>query len=712
MTHRYHSRTLPCNAMFLILLCSFVFNFKTNAQRVQASKPNIVFILADDVGYYVPQINGGQSYSTPRIDSMARHGMNFKHCEGTPLCSTSRCQLLTGKYNMRNYSNWAYMNPNDKTMANMMRDAGYITAMFGKHQMEYSPDTMRNWGWDYHCIFELTEYKMKYSRYKNPVLMENGTILQGTAMKNKYGDDVLTQKVIDFIKTNKSKPFFVYYSMSIGHAPYCPTPDDPEFAAWNPDAGKSNPSFFPSMMKYMDKKVGQLLDSLHAMGLDNNTLVIYAGDNGIPPEIYYNANNVQHIKGEKGTPREGGTHVPLVAYWPGHVPAGTVNDDLIDFTDFFTTFAQAANVTNLSSYGKLDGVSFYNAMLGLPTNPKQQLFFLFNPKPGFTDYRRWVRDKVYKLYDSTDDVKPKKFYNTVANNQETTALITSNLTPAEKVIKQNFQKILDSMGNWPAAPTLKNAASSNITSTSATVSATIVSSGASPLIDRGSTLCNDNQDGPYLQFGRIHDKVVALGAFSMQRKGLTAQTQYHFTLYAINANQAHSSGFAEDSFYTLSNAPVAQPASFTANAGPTAINLTWGDAQFPATGAKNAGYLLVYSMNDDIQIADDPNGKAPADIVVNGTIIPVTSTVLPNIPANTAKVSGLKRRKTYHFMLIPYTWNGSVKGTYNYLMEDALTLSKNTTFIIAKGSKRKTKGLQPTEKNSGSNINTQYAVSK
>src|SRR3982751_6270893 len=108
-------KVLSYKIMAAIFSLSYIFILKADAQRASVSKPNIVFILADDIGYYVPTINGGQSYSTPRIDSMARHCMNFTHCEATPLCATSRCTFLTGKHNFRNYSNWAYMNPTDKT---------------------------------------------------------------------------------------------------------------------------------------------------------------------------------------------------------------------------------------------------------------------------------------------------------------------------------------------------------------------------------------------------------------------------------------------------------------------------------------------------------------------------------------------------------------------------------------------------------------------
>ena len=330
------------------------------------------------------------------------------------------------------------MNVTDKTFANMLRDNGYVTGIFGKHQAPYSVDTMQNWGWDYHCIMELTEYPMPMSRYKNPNIMENGIIHDGnTELKNKYSDDVFTSKIFDFISSDTSgKPFFVYYPMAIGHSPYSPTPDDPEFATWVP--GKSNTAFFPSMIYYMDKKVGEILDWLQQHGLDSNTIVLYTGDNGIPADIYYNADGKTHIQGKKAWPLEGGVRVPLIAYWPGHVAAGGVNNDVIDFTDFFTTLAQAAEATDLSSYGILDGVSFFDAMLGKPHTPRQQLFFHYNQQPAFNTTRRWVQDQVYKYYDTKDPLKPGKFYNISTDADEKLPIANTKLTTAQKALKQKF----------------------------------------------------------------------------------------------------------------------------------------------------------------------------------------------------------------------------------------------------------------------------------
>lgn len=654
----------------------FVFTCLIKPNAYSQSKPNIIFILADDVGFSVPKVNGGQSYYTPFLDSMARNGMNFTHCEATPLCMTSRMMFLTGKYNFRNYSNPGYMNESAKTIANLMHDAGYVTGMFGKLQLQYEDSTMHNWGWDKHVVFELTEDTMRHSRYKNPVLIENGYRIPDSVTANKYGDDVLTQKLLNFINVNKAKPFFAYYSMSIGHSPYSPTPDDAAFATWDPKLKISDTSFFPSMMRYMDKKIGVILNRLRLWGLDKNTIVFFSGDNGIPIEIYYDANGVKHIQGEKGTTQEGGTHVPLIAYWPGHITKGSINNDLINFIDFFPTFAEVAGVKNLWKYGKLDGLSFYPALLNQTYVPKKQLFSHHDPHPGFTYLQRWVHDKTYKLYDSTGKGRSGKFYNTVNDPKEKYPLADSALTQQQKEIKQRFKTMLDTIGTWPDAPSIINPLSDSITNKSVRLTATITSQGASKLIDRGSSLSTPDLKDPYLQYKRMPDSVVKLGTFSQVRKDLFPQTLYEYSLYAMNNNKSHSTGYAIDSFYTLSNPVIAQPVSFTATVNSGIVYLSWGNAQFPSGGAKNAGYLLVYSK-DSIKILSTPNGKAPAGIVVNGKIIPTVSTILPALPSVSATIQDLLPG-TYQFKLIPYTWNSSRAETYNYLTKNAL----NTTAVI------------------------------
>jgi arylsulfatase A len=653
--------------LFAIVSLSYV-----HAQPAQ--KPNVIFILADDIGYDVLTVNEGQSYSTPNLDSMARHGKNFTHCESTPLCNPSRMMLLTGKQNLRNYSNWGYISDTAKTIGNLMQDAGYKTAFYGKLQLQCSPARMQYWGWDRYTIFEITDDTINAERrYKSPTLVDNKGRVPDSIVKNKYCDDILTTRILNFIDNNKSQPFFIYYSMSLCHPPFSPTPDDPQYAGWNPDKSESDTSFFPGMVKYMDKKVGQILNKLKSVGLDTNTIVLFAGDNGTPSPIHYQASG-QRKHGEKGFTLEGGTYVPLIAYMPTYIAANTKNDDLIDFTDFFPTFAGLAHYRNLNKYGVLDGVSFYKRLFGKQDSVRSYLFSHYNPNPGYKSVFRWVRNKVYKLYDTSESTKYGKFYNIKTDPEENHPLEDSKLTSSERTLKANFRNILSTTPTWHAGPVVNNAAVLQVTSTSATMRAIIVNSGASRLIERGSTL--SPSDTAFYRLSHLPDSFIALGTFYQTRNQLLAQKKYYYSMYAMNANPANSTGYAFGTFYTLSRPPRKQPTTLTATASPCSVKLNWNNAGFSTSGATKAGYLLFYSAKS-IVLNSSANGKAPSHVTTdpNTRMVNLQSS-LPALPAITATINGLSPDTLYYFNLIPYTWNGTNSATYNYLTMGALTTTK------------------------------------
>ncbi len=221
MDFYFNSKSFAVKTVAILLI---FLNYQNNISAQE--KPNVIFILADDVGYNLLSVNGSKSYTTPNIDSMAHHGINFTHCEGTPLCSPSRCMLLTGKYNFRNYSNWGYINDSEKTFGNVMQDAGYKTGFFGKLQLQFSPAIMQKWGFDTYDIFSLTEDSIQTRRYKSPTLIDNSGRVPETVTKDKYCDDILTDRICKFIDDNINQPFFAYYSMSLVHDPFSPTPED------------------------------------------------------------------------------------------------------------------------------------------------------------------------------------------------------------------------------------------------------------------------------------------------------------------------------------------------------------------------------------------------------------------------------------------------------------------------------------------------------
>ncbi len=656
-----------------LLLSIFIISLPQISYAQTTGKPNIIFILGDDVGYGIPTVNGGQSYSTPNIDSMARNGMNFTHCEASPLCSPSRFMLLTGKYNFRNYSIWGLMNNGEKTIGNVMKDAGYSTGFFGKMQLYDQDSDMLNQGFEKYLVLENLTIPGALMRYKNPRLYQNGMqLLPDSVITGKYADDILTQAVFNFIDSNKAigKPFFAYYPMSLAHSPYSPTPDDSAFATWNAANDVGDTTYFPSMIKYMDKKIGQIIAKLKADGLDNNTIIIFSGDNGTPSDITSVIDSA-NAEGGKASTTEAGTHVPLMIYWPGHITPA-INNDLISYVDFMPTLADAAGVSNLSVYGGSDGVSFYQRLLGNTGNPRNWIFNHFDEYPGFyTDtLSRWVQNATYKLYDTTGSYYSGKFFNITTDVNQLNPLPDNTLTPDELAIKNQFLSVLDTMPKPPPFPVL-DSNYAIATSGSVTVGATIISNGGSAIKERGSCAWYYPFEA-YYDDKLMKDSVAGMGAFQMYRTdNYVPQKRFVYSLYAMNNNKSNSTGWIKGSFMTLSKAPIKQPTSFTAKAAGCYVVLNWSSASWPGYGANKAGYLIVYSTGTP-GLVSNPNAKAPGNVIANGNIAPVPESALPAGPKLADTLTTLSRDSAYNFIIVPYTWDGSNDSTFDYLAAGAL----------------------------------------
>ena len=410
------------------------------------TKPNIIILLGDDVGYEIPVVDGGESYSTPNIDKMASEGMQFTRCHTSPLCSPSRFMLLTGKYNFRNYNNWGIMETSNRTMGNMLRDAGYKTLVAGKWQLGGGDTSIRALGFDDYAVWnpfsgEGSENQDgKGSRYKDPQVYINGSYMPKDSVRNKYGDDIFANYVKTFIKNNLENPFFVYYSICLVHPPFGPTPADAAFKTWDPRLSDKN--YFPSMVNYMDAKVGDIMNFVKSKDISNNTLILYFGDNGTSGEIT-SLFNGENLLGGKGSTKESGTHVPLIAWWNGKIIPGSINGDLIDLTDFMPTLADVANIPRPTTYGILDGVSFAPALFGQQAMPRSWVFCHYNPNPvKLPDVlKRWAQDKEFKYYESG------KFVDYIKDPEEYNQLYDSLLTPEQMAIKSNLQAVIAGMHN-------------------------------------------------------------------------------------------------------------------------------------------------------------------------------------------------------------------------------------------------------------------------
>lgn len=416
----------------------------------QSKLPNIILIMADDIGYEIPTYTGGESYSTPNIDRMAGGGMRFTQAYTSPLCSPSRTMLLTAKYNFRNYTTWGRLDTAQKTIANLLKLKGYATCVAGKWQFDGGDAAIRAFGFDKYLVtnpFKMNEDEQGLVKcYKDPEVYERGAFWPANRVAGKYGEDLIRDYMFTFMDSVKpNKPFFIYYAPNLVHDPFCPTPDDPEFAAWDPlrKPRAADTVYFPSMVKYHDKIMGQLLAKLESKGIAGNTLIFWLGDNGTSKDIHSRWNG-QVVRGGKSNTSSDGTHVPLLAYMPGKVVPG-VNNNLISLVDFMSTIGKAAQITIPSAYGTTDGVNFYNQLFGSTGNPRTGLFCHFvgsgknETNPMFL--RRWMQDQTYKQYDSLPNTRYSGlFFNIITDPAERYPISRNQMTAQEKKLSNLFMR--------------------------------------------------------------------------------------------------------------------------------------------------------------------------------------------------------------------------------------------------------------------------------
>lgn len=343
------------------------------------SKPNIILILSDDVGLGDIGCCGGP-FRTPQIDALAKAGTRFEYCYSTPLCGPSRCQLLTGRYPFRtglinNNSHQAIQPDREVMIPTVLKKAGYVTASVGKWgQMSFGPG---EWGFDEYLVFPGSG---RYWREQTPRYKVNGE--QKNLPEGQYLPDLMHEFIVKFIARHKDQPFFLYYPMSHVHGPIVPTPDS--------KPGATKDELYRDDVSYMDKLVGKLLAELDRQHLREKTLVLFTGDNGTARFGVDAATvNGRSISGMKGTMLEGGSRVPLIASWPGVTPAAGINHDLIDFSDFFATFAQLAGAP-LPEGVKLDSQSFAAQIKGEKGVPREWGYVELNGKS-------YVRNARFKL---------------------------------------------------------------------------------------------------------------------------------------------------------------------------------------------------------------------------------------------------------------------------------------------------------------------------
>ena len=422
-----------------LLVCGFLMLGCTGYAAIQPAKPNIIVLLIDDMGYECIGANGCTSYKTPVIDKLAATGVRFDSCYAQPVCTPTRVQMMTGIYNVRNYTDFGEMDPTCVTFANLLKQTGYATCISGKWQLGTDAALPKTFGFDEYCLWQHTRAgaENKTSRYLNPGLEINGIVKDFT--NKEYGPDIVSDYALDFIQRKKGQPFFLYYTMMLTHAPFQATPDSPDYGkrgsaknAVRPDGINQH---FSDMVAYTDKLTGKLIAKLDELGLRDNTLLIILGDNGTQRGTLTMMGDRKFIGG-KGLPTDAGMHVPLVVSWPGKAAAGKVSRDLVDTTDFLPTVCEAAGVP-VPAELKIDGRSFLPQVRGEKGNPRAWYYSWYAPQK---------EDGIIAVFAATQDFKLSRtgdFYDLRKDIEEKNPLRVSSLESEAAAAAKLLQGALD-----------------------------------------------------------------------------------------------------------------------------------------------------------------------------------------------------------------------------------------------------------------------------
>jgi arylsulfatase A-like enzyme len=412
------------------------------------SKPNIIFIMIDDLGYGDLGCYGSKINKTPNIDQLAAEGMLFTdyHSNG-PMCSPTRAALMTGLYQHRFGEKFesAISGKRDYddglpleavTIAEALKKAGYVTGMYGKWHLGYHPPFLpANQGFDefiglgsgdgdHHTHIDRSGRKDWW--YNNELKMEQG-----------YSTDLITNHSIEFIKAHKNEPFFLYIAHLSIHFPW-QGPDDPPHRQegkdytndkWGiiPDRNNVSPHV-KAMIESIDRGVGKIMQTLRNLDLQENTLVIFTSDNGgyiHYAESHFNISSNGPLRGQKTEVYEGGHRVPFIAYWPGKIQEGMKSDELVMTMDMFPTFMDLAKA-ELSKDLELDGISIVSHLINQnPLSERSVCWKIGNERA--IRKGKWklcmIGDSDPELYDLSNDIGETT--NLAVNNPELVRELTS-----------------------------------------------------------------------------------------------------------------------------------------------------------------------------------------------------------------------------------------------------------------------------------------------
>ncbi|QDU97662.1 sulfatase-like hydrolase/transferase [Lignipirellula cremea] len=450
--------------MRAVLLVGVTLLLTPSAFSAEREKPNIVFIMVDDLGKEWVSCYGAEGIETPAIDRLAATGMKFNNAWCMPQCTPTRVTLLTGQYPFRHgWTNhwdvprWGagghFDARRNTTFANVLRDAGYATCAAGKWQIDdfrVEPDAMQAAGFDDWCMWTGAEGENPPSsnRYWDPYVNIRGK--GSSSRQGEFGPDIYCDYLIDFIGKNKEKPMLLYYPMALTHGPLTTTPDNKE--------EKDKRRLFAGMVRYTDKLVGKIVAALDAAGVRKKTILVFTTDNGTGGNSNTRLGRV--VRGGKAKMTEqSGVAMPFIVNCPGVTPEGVTTDALVDFTDLMPTFAELGG-GRLPAGRVVDGKSFAPLIRGqAEDSPREWILSMGGGPAALRDGRvvpklpyddRVLREKRFKLWIDTDRT-PSRLFDLIGDPWEEQNLIDSQ-DPAAMAALQRLTRAAATFPETDAAP--------------------------------------------------------------------------------------------------------------------------------------------------------------------------------------------------------------------------------------------------------------------
>ncbi|MBM79644.1 MAG: N-acetylgalactosamine-6-sulfatase [Planctomycetaceae bacterium] len=435
------------------LLLTIIAIFVLATQTCQASKPNIVYILLDDAGYGDLSCYGQKKFKTPNIDRLASEGMKFTdHYAGSTVCAPTRCVLMTGKHTGHCFvrgnrevqpEGQAPMPADIVTLPKLLKSAGYATGAFGKWGLGApgsvsDPSVHFDVFYGYNCQRQAhTYYPRHLWRNTKKVPLDQKT----------YSHDLINDQALKFIEDHKSGPFFCFMPVTIPHAAmHAPeeyvAPFRKKFPQFENKVGKyrgplvKNPiAAFAGMMKKLDEGVGELLDLLRELGIDENTIVLLSSDNGPHREgghdpVFFNSNG--GLKGFKRDLFEGGIRVPLLARWPKTIKAGTTSNHISAHWDIMPTFLELAGAKTPDG---IDGISFVPALLGKDSQAQHDYLYWEFYEQGGKKAARFGKWKAVQLNVNRDKNSPIQLFDLSKDRSEKNNIADANAEIVEAAKK-------------------------------------------------------------------------------------------------------------------------------------------------------------------------------------------------------------------------------------------------------------------------------------